>query len=202
VKNSLIILAFFAAGVITGILNDGGNWIPEDAGSMSTYVLYLLMGLVGFGIGGDQAALKVLKETNIKIMLVPLSVIFGSIGGAALVAALIQGLNMQEVLAVSAGFGYYSLSSLFITEMRGELPGTIALLANIMREIITLLMTPLFMKWAGPLGPIASGGATSMDTTLPVITLYSGREYAVISLFSGIVLTVIVPFLVPFILSI
>jgi len=201
VKNSLVILAFFALGVFMGIWGDGGGWMPEGSSSLSTCVLYVLMGLVGFGIGGDTAALKVLKETNIKIMLVPLSVIFGSLGGAALVAALIQGLDLQDVLAISAGFGYYSLSSLFITELRGELPGTIALLANIMREVITLLMTPLFLKWAGPLGPIASGGATSMDTTLPVITLYSGREYAVISLFSGIVLTVIVPFLVPFILS-
>ncbi len=200
-KNSLIILTFFACGVLLGIWGSGGGWIPEGAGSLSTYVLYVLMGLVGFGIGGDATALKVLKETNIKIMLVPLSVIFGSLGGAALVSALIRGLDLQEVLAVSSGMGYYSLSSLFITELRGELPGTIALLSNIMREIITLLLTPLFVKWAGPLGPIASGGATTMDTTLPVITLYSGRDFAVISMFSGVVLTVVVPFLVPFILS-
>jgi uncharacterized membrane protein YbjE (DUF340 family) len=79
--------------------------------------------------------------------------------------------------------------------------GTIALLSNIMREIFTLLMTPFLVRIAGPLSPIASGGATSMDTTLPIISLYSGREFAVIALFSGIVLTVLVPFLVPFILS-
>jgi uncharacterized membrane protein YbjE (DUF340 family) len=201
VKNSLIILSFFALGVFMGILGDQGGWIPEKLGSMSTYVLYVLMGLVGFTIGGDTAAFKVLKEINFKIILVPLSVVFGSLGGAAMIAPFIRGLDFQEVLAVSGGFGYYSLSSLFITQIRGELPGTVALLANIMREIITLLLTPLFFKWTGPLGPIASGGATSMDTTLPIISLYSGRQYVVISLFSGIVLTVLVPFLVPFILS-
>ncbi|MDA3958700.1 lysine exporter LysO family protein [Oceanispirochaeta sp.] len=200
-KNSLIILAFFALGVFLGIGGDRGGWIPDGTDSMSTYVLYVLMGLVGFGIGGDTEALKVLKETNLKIMLVPLSVVFGSLGGAALVAVFIQGLDLQEVLAVSAGFGYYSLSSIFITELRGELPGTIALLANILREIITLLMTPLFVRWAGPLGPIASGGATSMDTTLPIISLYSGKQYVVIALFSGMILTIVVPFLVPFILN-
>lgn len=200
-KNSLIILAFFAAGVLIGALGDAGGWIPEALGSMSTYVLYVLMCLVGFGIGGDTDSLRVLKETNIKIVLVPFSIVAGSLGGAALISIFIRGLDLQEVLAISGGFGYYSLSSLFITELRGELPGTIALLANIMREIITLLMTPLFVRWAGPLAPIASGGATSMDTTLPIISLYSGKQYAVISLFNGIVLTVLVPFLVPFILS-
>lgn len=200
-KGSLIILAFFAAGVLLGIWGDLEGFIPAQAGSLSSYVLYLLMFLVGFGIGGDTASLKVLRESNLKIMTVPLAVILGSLGGAALVAPFIGGLDLQEALAVGAGFGYYSLSSIFITELRGELPGTIALLSNIMREIFTLLMTPLLVSWAGPLGPIASGGATSMDTTLPIISLYSGKQFAVISLFSGIVLTVVVPFLVPFILS-
>ena len=200
-KNSLIILAFFAAGVVLGILGDRGGFIPAQAGELSSYVLYLLMFLVGFGIGGDTASLKVLKESNLKIMTVPLAVIVGSLCGAALVSSFLKDLDLQETLAVGAGFGYYSLSSIFITELRGELPGTIALLSNIMREIFTLLMTPLLVRWSGPLGPIASGGATSMDTTLPIISLYSGKQFAVIALFSGIVLTVVVPFLVPFILS-
>ncbi len=200
-KNSLVILSFFAAGVFLGVLGDRGGFIPAQAGDLSSYVLYLLMFLVGFGIGGDTASLKVLKESNLKIMTVPLAVVLGSLGGASLVSSFLEGLDLQEVLAVGAGFGYYSLSSLFITELRGELPGTIALLSNIMREIFTLLMTPVLVRWAGPLGPIASGGATSMDTTLPIISLYSGKQFAVISLFSGIILTVVVPFLVPFILS-
>ena len=201
-KNSLIILAFFAVGVLLGILGDRGGWIPDGVGNLSSYVLYLLMFLVGFGIGGDTASLKVLKESKLKIVTVPLAVIVGSLGGAALVAPFLSDLDLQEVLAVGGGFGYYSLSSLFITELRGELPGTIALLSNIMREIFTLLMTPLLVCWAGPLGPIASGGATSMDTTLPIISLYSGKQFAMISLFSGIVLTVVVPFLIPFILGV
>ena len=200
-KNSLIILVFFAAGVLLGIWGAQGGFIPAQAGGLSSYVLYLLMFLVGFGIGGDTASLKVLKESNLKIMTVPLAVIIGSLGGAALISSFLPDLDLQEVLAIGAGFGYYSLSSLFITELRGELPGTIALLSNIMREVFTLLMTPLLVRWAGPLGPIASGGATSMDTTLPIISLYSGKQFAVISLFSGIVLTVVVPFLVPFILG-
>ena len=46
-------------------------------------------------------------------------------------------------MAVGAGFGYYSLSSIFITEYKGPELGTIALLSNITREIITLLFAPV-----------------------------------------------------------
>lgn len=56
------------------------------------------------------------------------------------------------------GFGYYSLSSIFITEYKGTELGTIALLSNIVREMITLLLSPLLVKVAGPLAPIAAGG--------------------------------------------
>ena len=79
--------------------------------------------------------------------------------------------------------------------------GVIALLANLSREIITLIFAPLFVRLFGKLAPIASGGATAMDTTLPIVARFSGKEYAIIAFFSGIVLTVLVPILVPFILS-
>jgi uncharacterized membrane protein YbjE (DUF340 family) len=70
-----------------------------------------------------------------------------------------------------------------------------------MREVATLLMTPVLVKYFGKLAPIAAGGATSMDTTLPVIAKFTGTEYAIIAVFSGTVLTIIVPFLVTFILT-
>ncbi len=198
-KNSLIILCFFTAGILIGIY----DLIPDLPGNhdISLYVLYLLMFLVGVSIGGDSHAWDVLRKANIRIFLVPAGIVTGSLGGALLAASLLEGMAVKDILAVSAGFGYYSLSSLYISNVRGEMLGTLALLSNIMREIFTLLMTPLLVRLTGPLAPIASGGATSMDTTLPIISLYSGRDFAVISLFSGIVLTVLVPFLVPFILS-
>ena len=35
-----------------------------------------------------------------------------------------------------------------------------------------------------------------MDTTLPVIAQYSGKQYVLLSVFNGLILTVLVPFLV------
>ena len=42
-------------------------------------------------------------------------------------------------MAINSGFAYYSLLSILITEYRGAELGTIALLVNIIREMITLL---------------------------------------------------------------
>ena len=70
-----------------------------------------------------------------------------------------------------------------------------------MREVFTLLFAPLLVAVFGKLAPIASGGATSMDSTLPVVRKFSGKDYALISIYNGTVLTILVPFIVMFILE-
>ncbi|MBL7971685.1 MAG: lysine exporter LysO family protein [Prolixibacteraceae bacterium] len=198
-KNSLIILTFFVLGVVLGLNEKLPDLMMQTDFSM--YALYVLMFLVGIGIGADKNSWSVLKTMKIKVFLVPLGVIAGTFIGTALASLLLPDLKLKEVLAVGAGFGYYSLSSLFITQLSGEMLGVTALLSNILREILTLLATPLLVQYFGKLAGIASGGATSMDTTLPVITRYSGKEWSIISVFSGVVLTLLVPFLVTFILK-
>lgn len=198
-RGSLIILTFFAFGVAAGYF----NFIPEFlvSNDYSHWALYLLMFLVGIGIGADPNSLKALKSFNFKILLVPIITILGTTLGVTGVYLLLSDVNFTDILAVGYGFGYYSLSSIFITELRGEELGVVALLANVMREVITLLAAPIFAMFFGKLAPIASGGATSMDTTLPIITKASGKEFAMISLFHGIVLTILVPFLVTLVLN-
>jgi uncharacterized membrane protein YbjE (DUF340 family) len=104
--------------------------------------------------------------------------------------------SVFDFLAVGSGFGYYSLSSILITEYKGIELGTIALLANILREIITLLFAPVMVKYFGKLAPIAAGGATTMDTTFPIIIRTSGKEFSVVSIYHGFVMDLSVPFLV------
>ena len=198
-KNSLLIIAFFILGISIG-LNPSLPAIFTET-DFSMYALYILMFLVGVGIGTDKKALKVLKNAKIKIALVPLTVVLGTGIGVALVSVFLDDIKLKESLAIGAGFGYYSLSSIFITQISGEALGVVALISNILREIITLLAAPLMVKFFGKISPIASGGATAMDTTLPIITKFSGKEYAIIAIFSGIALTILVPFLVTFILT-
>lgn len=198
-KNSLIIVAFFAVGILAGIRLSRAGFVLEF--DLSLYALYLLLFLIGLGIGGDRKFPRILRMVRPSIVLVPLSVIVGT-GLAALgVSFLLRDLTVRELLAVGSGFGYYSLSSVIITQVHGPALGVIALLANITREIVTLLFAPVLARYLGKLAPIAAGGATAMDTTLPVITRFSGKEYAVVAVFSGIVLTLLVPLFVTLLLK-
>ncbi len=199
-KNSLLIIVFFIIGVIAGFF----SLLPEAVleNDLSIYVLYILMFLVGIGIGANRSALDVIRRARVKIFLVPLTVIAGTFIGVIIISFFISEISVRDSLAVGSGFGYYSLSSILIGQIKSEALGVIALISNIIREIITLLLTPVFAHYFGKLSPIAAGGATSMDVTLPVITRYVGSEYAIISVFSGIVLTILVPFLVTFILTV
>lgn len=199
-KNSLLIVGFFICGILCGLYVNLPDFLLDTA--VSNYVLYGLMFFVGVSIGADKNGFSVIKKVKLKIILVPLSVITGTLAGVSIVSIFIRDIGLRECLAIGAGLGYYSLSSIFITKLAGSVLGVIALLSNIMREVTTLLLTPVFVKYFGKLAPIASGGATSMDTTLPVITKFTGVEYAVISVFNGTVLTILVPFLVTFILTV
>jgi uncharacterized membrane protein YbjE (DUF340 family) len=135
------------------------------------------------------------------LMLLPLVIVVGSLVFSLLSLLILDTMHPREVLAVSSGMGYYSLSSVLISKMHGETLATIALLANLIREIITLLILPFLVKYAGKLSTIASGGATSMDTTLPVVVRFSGKEFVMISIYSGVVITFLVPLMVTFFLA-
>ena len=195
-RGSLIIVAFFIAGLLLA----RWGWIPSSLseGDISIWALYALMFLVGISIGSDTQALKAIRGQHWKILWVPVATWAGTLAGTALASLLLPSRNLADCLAVGSGFGYYSLSSIFITEYRGAELGTIALAANIIREIITLLGAPLLVCWFGKLAPICTGGATTMDTTLPVITRFSGKEFVVISIFHGFIVDFSVPFLVTF----
>jgi len=73
--------------------------------------------------------------------------------------------------------------------------GSLTVLVNLIREISTLTLAPVFVRFFGPWSTIASGGATAMDTTLPVVARFSGEEYVLPSVYSGVVLTLAVPLL-------
>lgn len=198
-KGSLIIVGFFALGVMAGVM----HLVPFDISDtdISFYALCSLMFCVGLSIGNDPQTLKNFRQLNPRLIFLPLATIMGTLSAAALVSFLLPHRTTAECMAVGSGFGYYSLSSIFITQYKGAELGTLALLSNISREIITLLAAPLLVRWFGNLAPISAGGATTMDTTLPIITQYSGQQFVVVSIFHGFVTDFTVPFLVTFFCS-
>lgn len=206
-KGSLIVVGFFVLGCLLG----WSGWLPDVVveNDITVYVLYLLMFQVGLSIGSDKKLKEILRSIRPKLLLVPLATISGTLVFSALVSLLLTKWSVFDCLAVGSGFAYYSLSSILITQLKEpslgiqlatEL-GTIALMANIMREIMALLGAPLFVKYFGRLSPICAGGATTMDTTLPIITRYSGKDLVFVSIFHGIIVDFTVPFFVSFFCS-
>ena len=174
-RGSLIAVLFFAVGLTAGHCDYLPTWTTDSRISFAALCGLLLF--VGIGIGLNPNMKNDIKSLSPRLALLPIATILGSwLGAMAAYLAISSGVcplletrSITDCMAINSGFAYYSLSSIFITEYRGAELGTIALLANVIRELITLLLTPLIAKRFGPLAPISSGGATTMDTTLPII---------------------------------
>ena len=74
--------------------------------------------------------------------------------------------------------------------------GTIALLANIFRELFALMGAPIFRRYFGKLAPISAAGVTSVDVALPTIMRTSGSEMVPIAIFHGLLIDISVPFFI------
>lgn len=190
--DSLVIFVSFAIGCVAGYWGLG-QYIPAQA---SSYTLYLLLACVGFGVGQSSAIRSGLRKFSRQLMLLPIVTILGTWVGALVMSVLFGHRTLSDWLAVSSGFGYYSLSSILISEARSVELGTIALVYNVLREITTLLFAPLLFRFFGPLAPITIGGATTADTTLPVISRVCGMQFVPIAIFHGLLVDLSVPFFV------
>ena len=192
-KGSLIVVGFFVIGLLGGI----EKMVPARLlnGEVSFVALCGLLLFVGLGIGLNPEMKKEVRSLSPRMALLPVVTIIGSWLGALLIWTVLHR-TLSDCMAINSGFAYYSLSSIFITEYRGAELGTIALLANIIREMLTLLGAPLMARWFGPLAPISAGGATTMDTTLPILSQTVGQRYVALSIYHGFVVDFTVPFLV------
>ena len=199
-KNNLIVLAIFGIGCLTG----AGCQPEADMHNWSLCILYALMLQVGIGIGSNRSLQQELKKLSPKMLLVPAATIIGTLAFSAAASLLLSQWSVFDCMAVGSGFAYYSLSSILITQFKEpsiglqlatEL-GTIALLSNIIREMMSLVGAPLIRKYFGQLAPISAAGVNSMDVLLPSITRCSGKEVMPIAIFHGILIDLSVPFFV------
>ena len=162
-KSSFIILCCF----ITGILLAYYRYVPDIflTYDYSNYILPVMMFFVGIGIGGDIKRLYVpIKKYKLKIILIPLATIFGSIIITALISPLFD-ITTKETIAIGSGFGYYSLSAIFLNKLAGYEIGMMALISNMTREITALLFIPILARYCGELSPISAGYIYRHDIT-------------------------------------
>ena len=198
-KGSILLFLMFILGIACGNILPSIQYVNFDISSM---ILLLLMFSVGINLGSSKEFIDIIRKADLQILLVSAITIAGTFAGMTIFSFFTIDFSLKELLAVGSGFGYYSLSSMIISKISSETLAVVALLSNIFREIISIILTPLLVKYFGGISPIVSAGATSMDTALPVIVKFSGSAYVFHAVFNGIVLTLLVPFLVVFFLNI
>lgn len=191
------ILLALVVGAALGYVNSNvkggfsGVWVSDYLFNGSLFCLLFVM---GFGFGVDRDAVKRFRGRGLRVFVVPLVVAFGSLLGG-LVAGLILGLNLFGSMAVAAGFGWYTLTGPLLSQVLGSQWGALGFVANFLRELLTIVLVSFWMRVDG-YAAVASGGATTMDTTLPVIVRYGGSDVLAVAFSSGFVLSLVAPFAV------
>ncbi|AXY56561.1 lysine exporter LysO family protein [Acinetobacter chinensis] len=132
---------------------------------------------------------------NWKILLVPVGCIIGSIIGALAASLLISNISIQDLIMLSQGYGFYSMTGIVVTELKNAQLGSIALINDLFREIFAILFMYI-IGWRYPRSAISAAGATAMDVTLPMVKQACGNDFIPHAMVSGFILSVLAPIVV------
>ena len=192
------IVAAVVAGMAIGYFVFSGR-STAWCGTIIDVGLYILLFLVGIDMGQQGNVLQDIRAAGFKVLLVPGTVVIGtllfSFAGSFLLT-----LRIKETVAASAGFGWYSLAPTLLAPYSLTL-SAIAFLSNVLREIFSIVAIPLVARSIGYLECVSLPGAAAMDTVLPVIVGATHERITVYAFISGLLLSFLVPVLVPLIIA-
>ena len=99
----MVLIAVFAlvAGVLCGryvFTEEIARWLS----SASDYVLYGLMFFVGISVGMNKSVFKKIREYHVKIFLIPIGIVAGTIAGGAVCSLLLREKLQDSMAVVSA----------------------------------------------------------------------------------------------------
>lgn len=196
IKDPLQLGALVLVGFSASIYNISPN-INYDL--IISILLYLLIFIISIKLSHSGLELKTIFFNKKNIAMTACTVL-ASYFGAAVISFFIP-LSLTQSLAVSSGFGWYTLSGILFTKMGDPLLGSVAFICDLSREVIALLLIPTLSRIGNGNVAIGIAGATAMDVTLPIIEKHCGVSYVPVALLSGGIITIIVPFLIPFFFS-
>lgn len=196
-KKPLILLVLVVIGTLVGFLLPPVSLLKD--GTIATWLLYFLLFIIGMQMAGSGNSLGTLV-CQPAVLLVPAVTILGTLAGS-LGTLVFDGMTPGRALALGSGFGWYSLSGVLIADLGDPMLGAAAFLANLLRETLAFLTVPLLAATGRCESGIGISGATSMDVTLPVVEDTWGPRVLPLSVAHGVILSFLVPFLVPLFMS-
>ena len=179
--------AYGLSGLRVGLL--------DGLSANSDYILYALMFFVGISVGGSRGLIAKIREYGLRVFVIPLGIIIGSIMGGV-ICAFILDLHWAVGAAVASGLGWYSLSGPMMSGIAGAQMGSITFLANLLRELVSFFSIPWIAKHLNYPTCIAPAAATSEDTTLPMLIRCTNAETVVLAVVNGIICSAAVPVLI------
>jgi uncharacterized membrane protein YbjE (DUF340 family) len=194
IREPLILVAIILLGLLMKVFTPLFNWFNP---SLITYLLYVLLFFSGVGLINSKLKFREVFKSP-WLLLLPLWTIIGTYLGA-LIIPILTPYTIKEALGLSSGFGWYSLSGIMITDLGYPMLGSISFLSNVFRESLTFFIVPFLAKFGSRMyySAVGSGGATTMDVTLPIISTHFGVSTMVPTMYHGVLLTLLVPFLIP-----
>lgn len=195
-SGSAATVAAFGAGVAAAYL----RLLPEgiDCELIAESLLYGLIALVGFGLGSAPRRRLIPAGGDARVFAVAPVSVAGTVLAAVAVGLLPGGYDAGESVIAVSGMGYYSLSSMLIVKLKaGAMQlGAVALMGNIVRELLALMLAPVIGRWMGSYALAGAAGVTSLDVLLPSIRNCCGDGAVTVALVNGIMLEVSCPLLI------
>lgn len=179
-------------GLIVGLFAHQYITVPEH---LTETALVFLLACVGLQLRAGGIKLKAVLLNRYGLILSLFFIISSFLGG--IIAALILKMPVTHGLAISSGFGWYSLSTIILQDAHGPIIGSIAFFNDLFREFFAFMVIPLLMA-KYPLSAVGSGGATSLDFTLPVIQRTGGAQVVPIAISFGFITNVLAPIFLVF----
>lgn len=159
---------------------------------ISEIVLILLLFFVGLQLRLHGIPLRQIMMNKVGLMTTTVVLSSALLGGY--LAANLLDFPVKTGLALSSTFGWYSLSSILMTDAHGPLIGSIAFFNDLLRELIAILLIPTLMR-RYRITALGLCGATSMDFTLPLLQKSGGISIVPAAIVQGFILSLLVPIL-------
>lgn len=192
---SLKLILVVGAGLAVGLLlSIDLSWVD----TASEWILIVLLFFIGIQLRNSGLTLKQILINKQGMCIAALVIASSMLGGA--IAALILGIDVFRGLAMASGFGWYSLAGILMGDAFGPIYGGVSFMIELLRELVALVLIPMVIR-TKPCTAIGYAGATAMDFTLPVIQSTGGVRCVPVAIVSGFILSLLVPVLMLFFVS-
>ena len=188
------ILIAIVAGIFTGIFGKN-TYFDAKAVHLIDFGLCTMLFCIGIDLAHQNGIMSVIRKMERKVLFIPLLVIAGSFL-AGVIGSIITRTKLTDGILVTMGMGWYTYTGVYLSQFDLNL-GSMGFMTNVMREILAVILIPVAYKKFGQYSCVAVPGAPAMDASLPIILKCSGEDTIMIAIYSGLVLTIVVPILMP-----